>query len=373
MNSVPVHPEQSRRSREPLAKPSLWEKADGKAFLIWLLLILFVPMSVLVAQKVGTTSLQFLKVMPAARATAMGDAFGTLASGADAVFWNPAGIAESKGIEISATFTKWLFDSRQQAAAVLVPLEEWGTIAFQLQYVDYGTIEVTRVDQLQFVGSGADVHYNPGLTGETFSPSTYLIGVTFAKQLTDKFSTGASVKLVNESLWGSSSATVIGSNGVPEKVNTFARLVLFDFGMHYNTGYRTIRVGVSVQNFGSQVKFAKESYPAPLAFRIGTAADILGVNALLGESGESRLTAAYDLFQPNDYAQQMNVGLEFAFTDVFFLRAGYKINYDNDNLTFGGGVRYPIAEVPLTIDYSYGNMGEYLPSVHRISLGVQFK
>ncbi|MEI6053715.1 MAG: hypothetical protein WCQ44_13500, partial [Opitutaceae bacterium] len=41
-------------------------------------------------QKVGTTSLQFLKVMPTARATAMGDAFGSLASGADASFWNPA-------------------------------------------------------------------------------------------------------------------------------------------------------------------------------------------------------------------------------------------------------------------------------------------
>src|SRR3990172_5378904 len=61
-------------------------------------------------QKVGTTSLQFLKVMPTARATAMGDAFSSLASGADAVFWNPAGMMKSGQVEVVSTLTLWLFD-----------------------------------------------------------------------------------------------------------------------------------------------------------------------------------------------------------------------------------------------------------------------
>jgi len=49
------------------------------------------------AQKVGTTSMQFLKVMPVARATALGDAFVALAEGVESVFWNPSGLALAEG------------------------------------------------------------------------------------------------------------------------------------------------------------------------------------------------------------------------------------------------------------------------------------
>jgi hypothetical protein len=324
------------------------------------------------AQKVGTSSLQFLKVMPDARGTAMGDALSSIATGANAVFWNPAGIAQTEVIDVAGTVTMWLFDTQQDAIAVAFPFEDWGTFALQLQYVDYGSMPVTSRDHLEFVGTGPNMRYNPGLTGETFSPTTYLIGLSYAKKMTDKFSTGVTVKFINESLGGSSTAVIATPGGGTETINTFARLFLFDFGLQYNTGYRTVRISASVQNFGQQVKFAKEGFPAPLAFRIGTAADVLGSNGLLAESEGNRVTVAYDLFQPNDYKQQMHLGMEYAFSDVVFLRAGYKFMYDNDGATAGAGVRQEIAGVPLSLDYSYGSMGNYLPAVHRISVGVQF-
>lgn len=339
------------------------------AIMIAGLLVVCAPAAL--AQKVGTSSLQFLKVMPDARGTAMGDALASVASGANAVFWNPAGIAHAEAIEVTGTTTMWLFDAQQHAVAAAIPLDDWGTVAVQLQYVDYGTMLVTRADHLEFVGSGSDVRYNPGLTGETFNPSTYLIGVTYAKKMTDKFATGLTVKFINESLWSSSTVTYNTISGGTETVNTFARLVLFDFGLQYNTGYRTIKVSASVQNFGGQVKFAKEGFPAPLAFRIGTAADVVGADGLLAESEDNRLTMAYDLFQPNDYKQQMHLGMEYAFSDAVFLRAGYKFFYDNDGLTAGAGVRQAVGGFPLSLDYSYGAMGDYLPAVHRISVGVQ--
>ncbi len=334
--------------------------------------LLLVGGTAAVAQKVGTSSLQFLKVMPDARGTAMGDALSSVATGANAVFWNPAGIAQTGSIDLTGTVTSWLFDTQQHAVAVAVPLEDWGSIALQLQYVDYGSMPVTRADALQFVGTGSDLRYSPGLTGETFSPSTYVIGLTYAKKMTDKFATGVTVKFINESLWSSSTVTFTTASGATETVNTFARLILFDFGLQYNTGYKTVRVSAAVQNFGAQVKFAKEGYPAPLAFRIGTASDVVGSNGLLAESEDNRVTLAYDLFQPNDYKQQMHLGMEYAFSDAIFLRAGFKFMYDNDGATAGAGVRQAIAGVPLSLDYSYGSMGEYLPAVHRISVGVQF-
>ncbi len=54
----------------------------NKSFFVLVpLLLLAGGLEKVTAQKVGTSSLQFLKVMPTARATAMGDAFVTLASG----------------------------------------------------------------------------------------------------------------------------------------------------------------------------------------------------------------------------------------------------------------------------------------------------
>ncbi len=326
------------------------------------------------AQKVGTSSLQFLKVMPTARATAMGDAYAALASGADAVFWNPSGIAATRTHDFATTYTVWLFDTKQAAVGYAVSLGDFGVLAAQLQFVDYGDIEETTVDQLQFVGSGSELRYNPGLTGRTFSPSSYVIGLSYAREFTDKFSAGITAKFVNESLWSGSTATVVNpATGLNETVNTFARLFLFDFGMRYNTGFRSVVLGVSVQNFGSQVKFAKEAYPAPLAFRIGVAGDVIGQNALLEESAINRFTIAYDLFQPNDYAQQMHLGGEYALDETFYLRAGYKFNYDSDGLTAGVGLRQSILGAHFGFDYSYGRMGEFLPNVHRISLGVQLQ
>jgi hypothetical protein len=326
------------------------------------------------AQKVGTTSLQFLKVMPTARATAMGDAYATLASGADAAYWNPAGLANGSNIELSGTHILWLFDTRQSMLSAAVPMGEWGSFGIQLQYVDYGSINVTTNSALMFVGQGANYRYNPGLTGETFSPSSYVIGISYAQNLTDRFSAGITAKYVDESLWNASTVTITNPlTGETETVNTFARVFLFDFGMQYNTGFRTVKIGVSIQNFGEQVKFAREKFPAPLAFRIGTSVDLLGRNALVEESEMNRITFAYDLFQPNDYAQQMHMGAEYAFNEAFFFRAGYKFFYDNDNFTAGAGIRQEITGLPFTMDYSYGAMGEYLHTVHRISLGVQFK
>jgi len=341
--------------------------------LFGLLVLLSATRGEVFAQKVGTSSFQFLKVMPTARATALGDAYSTLASGVDGVFWNPAGLTSARSHEIATTLTVWLFDTKQSAIAYAVPVGDLGTFGVHFQYVDYGEIEETRADQLAFVGTGSDLRYNPGLTGRVFSPKAYVAGISYARQLTERFSAGVTAKYVSESLWDQATTVIVNEYGESETVNTFARCFLFDFGMRYNTGFRSIELGISVQNLGSQVKFAKEEYPAPLAFRLGTAVNLLGEEALVLVDESNRLTLAYDIFQPNDYAQQMHIGLEYAFQEVFALRGGYKIHYDNDGLTAGGGVATHVAGVGLAFDYSFGTMGDYLGNVHRISLGVRFE
>ncbi len=341
--------------------------------------LLIASLSPAIAQKVGTTSLQFLKVMPNARATGMGDAFVTLATGSDAVFWNPAGLSIATTQEISTNMTIWLFDTKQSALAYSYPMGDAGSLGLQLQYVDFGEIEETRVDHLGRVWTGdGGVYYNPGLTGRTFSPKSYLIGITYARNLTSKFSTGLTIKYASENLWNDPEVVVNVPGQLPgsftqETYKTNARLFLFDFGMRYNTGYHTIQLAAAVQNFGPQVQFAKEYFPAPLIFRLGVSGDLIGPDALLSVNENNKITASFDLIQPNDYLQQMNLGFEYTFANIFSLRTGYKFNYDTDGLTFGAGVTHELMNIPITFDYSYGNMGQYLSSVHRISLGVKLQ
>ena len=320
------------------------------------------------AQKVGSTSMQFLHVMPSARATALGNAYTVWASGAEAVFWNPSGVALIENQEMSTTYISWIFDTRQGALSYAASLGDFGALGVQVQYVDFGTFEETSAEP-QYMSAP-----NWGLTGRTFHPFSYLVGATYAKSLTDRFSTGVSVKYAYESLFNGNSVNAMVSQGVFENVKTWGDGILFDFGIRYNTGYKTIQIGASVQNFGADIQYAKESNPVPLLFRFGIAADLVGQDALLISSdGENKIRMAFDLFQPNDYSQQEHFGVEYEFAGMLALRAGYKLNYDSEGLTLGGGVKFSLSSVKLSFDYSYGSLGTYLGNVQRISLGAQLQ
>jgi hypothetical protein len=309
------------------------------------------------AQKVGTTSMQFLKVMPTARGTAMGEAYSTVATGAEAVYWNPGGVAVIQRGEFSLTYIDWIFDTRQGALSFAMPLADWGAVGLQIQYVDYGMFEEALANPAR-------------LTGRQFHPFTYLLGLTYARSLTERFSAGLTVKFAHESLFDQGSVTVVTSQGLTETVNTYANGLLFDFGLVYDTGFRSVRIAASVQNFGASVKYAKESSPAPLLFRLGIGATLLGANSLLAELEGHRISAAFDLFQPNDYTQQMHAGLEYEYAGTLAVRVGYKFNYDFEGFTVGGGLRQELGDILVSFDYSYGSLGEYLGKAHRISLGV---
>jgi Type IX secretion system protein PorV len=334
----------------------------------WVVFAICLSTPVVLAQKVGSTSMQFLEVMPVARATALGDAYSVWASGADAVFWNPSGVALVQGQEFSSTFVKWIFDTRQGALSYATSVGEIGAIGVQIQYVDFGEF-LEAVATRPYINKETD----PGLTGNTFHPYSYLVGVTYARSLTDRFSTGVTVKYAHESLYNGQMIMTQVSQGVNEEVKTWANGIMFDFGIRYNTGFRSIQIGASVQNFGGNVTYAKQSSPVPLLFRWGIAADIVGKDALVSFDETNRLGLSFDLYQPNDYGQQEHVGAEYEYAGVLALRAGYKFNYDFEGLTIGGGIKQAIGFVQFSLDYSYGSVGTYLGSVHRIGLGARIQ
>jgi hypothetical protein len=314
--------------------------------------------------------MQFLKVVPEARGSSMADAVVSLAQGLNSIFWNPSGLSEINKQEFEAGYIDWIFDTYQAGLTYGFKIKKFDVgIGFQFQYISYGEIEETRVENLGFIEELGQ--YNPGLTGRIFEPKAWLIGLSFAKPLTDRFSVGVGVKYAVDMLWEDSKVTLLNPAGFEETFNTYGRALLFDFGISYKTGFKTVKVGAAVQNFGPQVKYAKEKFPAPLIFRLGISSYIVGEEALLAESRDLAVLASYDIVHPNDYDQQMGVGVELSFKDAFFLRIGKKINYDTENLTFGAGVKIMVASTNVIFNYCYQPLGKYLGKIHKLNLGIE--
>ncbi|MCP4705208.1 MAG: hypothetical protein GY865_11400 [candidate division Zixibacteria bacterium] len=56
----------------------------------------------------------------------------------------------------------------------------------------------------------------------------------------------------------------------------------------------------------------------------------------------------------------------------YFLRGGYKFNYEEEGLALGGGISTPLSETSdLSLDYAWVDFGR-LTSVHRFSASIHF-
>ena len=309
--------------------------------------------------KVGTTIFQFLKVMPDAQSTGMGDAVTSTINNANAAFYNPAGLSEVKKRDLSLSFYEYFFQVKTTALSLAYNIGTGGTLGLHAIFTDVGSIDVTTTEQLVFMENGT---YNPGLTGETISPTQMVAGLSLARSLTDKFSFGVTSKYVREDL-----------------VMASADGFVFDFGLVYKTGYRSIQTSAVIRNFGPEISFSDddastnnsefESYPPPQTLAIGVSGFLIAPeNSLLLQSGNQRLRVAFDIIGPRDYDQQYNTGLEWGYQDLLFIRTGYKFNYDTQGISFGMGVRFN----NFRGDYSYANYGQYLFNIHRISVGMEF-
>lgn len=331
----------------------------NKLFITAIAGLLLLTAPVLALEKVGTTSFQFLKVMSDARATAMGGAFAAVESGSDAIFWNPAVLTSITNMDFSFSQMDYFLDVKHYSASAAYSLGSKGAIGVHMTYVDIGEIGVTRVSNLA-VG---DEEYIPGITGETIHPYSVVVGLSYAKKLTNKFSFGLTTKYIREDM-GFKSAEMENNGQVA------LGAVAFDLGLLYDTGFRSLRLAAVVRHFGPQVSYVHKSYPMPQTFDIGVSAYLMGpAGENMGlSSGNQTLLLAVDMVQPRDYDQQYNVGLEYGFKNILFLRTGYKINYDTQNLTAGFGLHYSM----FRINYSFANYGDYLDSVHRFSIGFNF-
>lgn len=314
---------------------------------------------VLGQQKLAQTGMKFLNAGTSASVTAMGEAYTAVESPSQAMFYNPAGMARMKPlIDVGLGSTEWIADIKHHYATIAIsPFRgDYGVIGFTAMAVDYGELDET------IRWNNEEGYIDLG----TFKPRAMMIGIGYARALTDKFSVGGNVKYVSQNL-GS------GAIGFQEekllKKNNSAEVLAFDFGMLYRTGFRSLNFGVSIRNFSKEVRFEREGFQLPLIFRIGLSMNMMDLFDL--EHGTHSFLLAVDATHPRDYPEQVNVGAEYVFMEILAIRGGYMFNNDEYGLTAGVGVQQEIADLRLGVDYSYTPFGVF-KQVHRIMVRFSY-
>ncbi len=317
-----------------------------------------------VVSKRGTSAAPFLSIGQGARATGMGGAFVAVANDVSAMYWNPAGIADLKGIGVLVDHTSWIADISYEYIGVTIDLGSYGGLGVNVTASNIGDMAVTTVDQQDG-------------TGEIYGVSDLAAGVSYGLRLTDDFTIGFNPKIVYQKIWKMS-----------------ASAIAVDVGVKYRTPFPGVTLGMSISNFGSKMKMqgasglilydsdptttghnpripaelSTDEWELPLTYRVGVAYDLA-----LGDFGA--LKFALDALHPSDNYESVNVGGEFVFHESFYVRGGMKSLFQKDSeegLALGVGVQqFLVGNLRFSIDYAYQDFAR-LKNAQKISVGVNF-
>ena len=308
---------------------------------------------------IGTAGAKFLRIPVGARAAALGGAVVACINDPSALFWNPAGIVGVRSTGVFFSHTPWWATTRMNSAALAASFEDIGSIGVSLSILSMDKMEVTT-------------ELEPEGTGQMFDAGDMMIGVTYARRLTEDFSVGITAKYVNQRIWN-------------ESADGWA----VDIGTQYRIGFEDLTLAMSMMNFGPDMSYDgtdldvtydanpnapenrltparlnPETYPLPLSFQLG-----LSMTAF--RTDEISMLVAADVVHPNDNVERVHVGGEFVILENFFVRGGYRFGYDLESATFGAGATLPVGNWNVAFNYAYA-LYDLLPNVSRFSLSIAF-
>ncbi|MDZ7371887.1 MAG: PorV/PorQ family protein [candidate division KSB1 bacterium] len=318
--------------------------------------------------RVGTSMAQFLKIPAGARGAALGGAYAAASEDVYAMAWNPAGIGRIQQRSLGGTYNRYFADISYSFIGVTLPVDRVSTLGFSGMFITTDPIEITTISQ-------------PNGTGTYYDYNGMVLGVSYARWLTDRLTVGVTLKMVREAIYRESASTLA-----------------FDIGSQFDTGLYGIRLAMAVTNFGGKMRLdgpdlsattdtnpqlagnrntksrlATLDWPLPMIFRMGIMMDIVGGTSEFFASQQHRFTLIADANDPLDHFLRANLGLEYEWNSLFSLRAGHHFNYDKDTLglTFGGGIKFHSGNSRLSLDYAYQDFG-LLNSVHQYTLSIYF-
>ena len=194
-------------------------------------IVIIVVSSLVLGQnsRMGSASSTQLLVVPSAKHLSGGGAAAT-ATGMDATFWNPAGLAMSEN-SVDAIFSnrQYFADIDNSFFGIATDLGDY-KMGVSVRTFNVGDIDETTV-------------FYPDGTGQVFTPNFSILGATFARKLSDNTSVGLNANLIREG-FGRVSATGVA----------------YDLGVQYRgfLGREGLDVGFAMKNFGSPMKYDGE-------------------------------------------------------------------------------------------------------------------
>ena len=322
-----------------------------------LIVLLIIPL-LLFGQfaKVGSSGAKFLNVGIGTHSMGMGQAFVAVGNDAEAIFWNPAGIAMSMGTSILVDRVNHWAGIGLNSVAITQTLGFAGVFGFFYSGLSSGEWEEVTAEE----PSGTDTYVDY---------RAFQTGISYARFLTDQFAFGINIKMVREDYPDSYRNS--------HDVSGFA----MDIGGYYKTGFRDLTIGLSIQHFGPDVKpdgryqdyedgvvvnpeEEFESYPLPIMFRGGLAMTVYEVEQLSA-------MVAVDLIHPSDNLERYAMGAEISILEILKLRTGYIWDLgENEGVgtyNFGVGIAQQTATGRFEFGYSYV-YGNRMPAIHRISI-----
>jgi hypothetical protein len=293
----------------------------------------------------GTAGAMELLIPVGARASAMSGAMTAGVSGAEAIFWNPAGVSRAEGVELLFSNMSYIADINVNYFAIAAGMGETGTIAASVKTLNFGDINITTTDL-------------PEGTGGVYSPSYITFGLTYSNRFTDRIFGGFTVKYISEKV-----------------LRTSASGVAMDLGIQYLSS-SGIKLGVALKNLGPQMQFdgpdleyfaslsSQDPGSRTRALRLTSSGFELPSTLELGLGydlalGKDNVIAFGGSFQNSNFgSDEFRVGVEYCWNKILYLRGGMMQQQNQaDNIygpTFGVGVNIPVSgNSAITLDYGY--------------------
>lgn len=258
----------------------------------------------------------YLRFGAGARDMAMGKAFVALADDATAVYWNPAGLTQLQGGELTGLYATLFEDTRYSFLSFVHPTEEFGAFGIGMVILSSNNFE-GRNNRAQF-------------TGELEEMQRCII-LSHGRKVSRRLSLGASTKIITERI-GSYNDTRIGMDGA----------AFFHFRDYLN-------FGVNIQNIvPPSLKLHYKSETFPLTLRVGSALKALNNN----------LIVALDIDKLPSQGYKTHFGTEYWLKHK---SVAIRMGLDNTELTTGMGMNFE----NYCLDYSLAN--QKLGYSHRLS------
>lgn len=281
----------------------------------------------------GTSSATFLKIIPYPSGAAM-SAYTAVATGNEALFFNPAGLAaDTPTYEVTMVHNDWLglADYEYLAASMPVAVGAGGGLGVSLSYLSTGDIMRTTVSDPN------------GLSSGDFDASDLMLTVGYGQKITEFVQVGGNFNYLREQLYTYRDSVLAFDAGV--RVLPMQGLVL----------------GASVHSLGQDLKFVDRADDLPTTWRFGA--------AYTWPAFANDMTVAIDGIKPNDEDLYGALGLSYDLGDYAVVRAGYSTKKDIGS-GFTAGVGLGDGEQWM-VDYSYTPYGK-LGTTNRVSLSFRY-